>query len=233
MSLIVSSVNIRQDSEGRFRLNDLHKAAGGESKHQPAFWLRSNQTQELIDEITNSANLQSLPVASVGGRNGGTYVCKELVYAYAMWISPRFHLQVIQAYDALVRGQLDEAKRLASRERARLESPILNASIKTQREKSGKPIKHYLFSNEYDMINKIALGMTTKEYRAKHGLDRSNPIRDHLTKCEIECIEHLQRVNASLIDIGMDYRSRKNHLNKLYITHHYRKLEDEVMRLEA
>lgn len=228
-NLIVSSKTIRQDAEGRFRLNDLHKAAGGEKRHSPSYWLENQQTDALVRILQTTGN----PVVSIGGRSGGTYVCKELVYAYAMWISPEFHLQVIQAYDAIVRGQLEEASRIASRDRARLESPVLNESIKVAREKAGKPVSHYLFSNEYDMINKITLGMTAKGYRARHGLDKSNPIRDHLTACEIQCIEHLQRVNSSLIDIGMSFEDRKNQLNKLYITHHYKKLMDEVLQLEA
>lgn len=231
-NLIVSSKTIRQDAEGRFRLNDLHKAAGAENKHRPSIWVSNQQTQDLIDEINLKAVIPALDSVQ-GGSHAGTYVCKELVYAYAMWISPRFHLQVIQAYDAIVRGQLEEASRIASRDRARLESPVLNESIKVAREKAGKPVSHYLFSNEYDMINKITLGLTAKAYRERHGLEKSNPIRDHLTACEIQCIEHLQRVNSSLIDIGMNFEDRKNQLNKLYITHHYKKLTDEVLQLEA
>ncbi|EMI7476958.1 KilA-N domain-containing protein [Morganella morganii] len=107
--LIISNTSIKQDIDGRYSLNDLHKASGNKEKDKPANWLRSEKTVELIDEILiaqnrevkNTARKQA-PVMSKSGRYGGTYVCKELVYSYAMWISAAFSLKVIRAYDALV-----------------------------------------------------------------------------------------------------------------------------------
>lgn len=96
--LIISSKDIRT-LDGLYSLNDLHKAAGSESRHLPAQFLRNQQTKELIAEIENYANSHSLAVNTNQGRSGGTWVCKELVYAYAMWISPKFNLQVIRAFD--------------------------------------------------------------------------------------------------------------------------------------
>ncbi len=106
--ITIANIGIRQDNEGRFCLNDFHRAAGGLDKHKPAYWTRGDAFLDLVQEvqlerIDQGADLQLAPVASVhGGSNPGTYVIKELVYAYAMWISAKFHLQVIRAYDQLV-----------------------------------------------------------------------------------------------------------------------------------
>lgn len=107
--LVIGSFSIRQDEDGRYCLNDLHKASGGDKKHQPAYFVRNQQTKDLI-EIIESENddLQicrsKQAVNSIRGKGleQGTYVVKELVYSYAMWISAKFHLMVIRAYDSLV-----------------------------------------------------------------------------------------------------------------------------------
>lgn len=102
----VSNISVKQDAEGRYCLNDLHRASGFAKKHRPQYWIDNQQTKELIAELENSkAGIPALATKH-GGSDRGTYVAKELVYAYAMWISPKFHLQVIRAYDALQRPTL-------------------------------------------------------------------------------------------------------------------------------
>ena len=106
----VANIAITQDAEGRYSLNDLHRAAGGEKfpsgedRHKPVHFFRLDSTQALINEIEKVVNPTFKAVSTTKGRNGGTFVVKELVYAYAMWISPAFHLKVIRAYDAMATG---------------------------------------------------------------------------------------------------------------------------------
>lgn len=109
----VCGVEVNRDPAGRFSLNDLHRAAGGESRHRPNYWLGLDQTQALIAELKKpTAGIPAVkeiqPVRSVPGApstGGGTFVVRELVYGYAMWISPAFHLTVIRTFDALATGQ--------------------------------------------------------------------------------------------------------------------------------
>lgn len=129
----ICSHTIRQDDAGRYCLNDLHRAAGGDKKHQPANFLRTNTAKELVAELEAESSVphfrgteqnqgltsdqpvshfreteQNQPLITHQGGNGlkGTFVCKELVYAYAMWISPKFQLHVIRTFDAVVQAQL-------------------------------------------------------------------------------------------------------------------------------
>lgn len=106
----IAGVAIKQDADGRFCLNDLHRAAGGDQFpdgnpiHRPGEFLRLQQTQELIAEL-ETAGIPAIKTAA--GRNGGSYSAKELVYAYANWISAPFYLKVIRTFDAVVTGNLD------------------------------------------------------------------------------------------------------------------------------
>jgi anti-repressor protein len=77
--------------------------AGSSKTDQPSNWLANAKTQALVDEVKKSIPGNS----GIQSKQGlGTFVCKELVYAYAMWISPAFHLKVIRAFDALVSGRM-------------------------------------------------------------------------------------------------------------------------------
>ena len=104
MNIQISNVTIRQTENQLYNLNDLHKASGGQDAQRPTFWLRNQQTQELIAEIEAQGGVAV--TTSQGGKNRGTFVCKELVYAYATWISAKFFLLVIRTFDAVVSGSL-------------------------------------------------------------------------------------------------------------------------------
>lgn len=104
-SLSILGTKIRQDAEGRFCLNDCHKAAGGDAAKKPANFLRLDTTKALAAEISRCSDVSNAPVnVKQGGNDQGSYACRELIYAYGEWISPAFHLTVIRAFDALVTG---------------------------------------------------------------------------------------------------------------------------------
>ena len=105
ITILDQAINI---IDGLYSLNDMHRASGSDKKHQPAFFVRNQEVADLAEEIKHSANLQSEQVLKKinGGSKRGTYACKELVYRYAMWISPKFALLVIRTFDKLITGEL-------------------------------------------------------------------------------------------------------------------------------
>ncbi|MGL5181156.1 phage antirepressor KilAC domain-containing protein [Herbaspirillum huttiense] len=134
--IIISGITIRRDANGRYCLNDLHKAAGEEGRHKPGNWLMLDQTKALVAEI----EIAGIP--AIQSKQGlGTFVAKELVYAYAMWISAAFHLKVIRAYDTMVTTALSipqnlpDALRLAADladQKAKAEAALAIAAPKAE-----------------------------------------------------------------------------------------------------
>lgn len=97
-NLTILKTSIRS-YENLFSLNDLHKASGGVEKHRPSLFIRLDATKDLISEIQKEVKSTDLIFKTTGGRGlRGTYACEELMLAYAMWISPKFHLIVLRAF---------------------------------------------------------------------------------------------------------------------------------------
>ncbi|MCX8581133.1 MULTISPECIES: KilA-N domain-containing protein [unclassified Gilliamella] len=228
MNITILNTAIKQDKKGLFCINDVHKAAGGKNKHKPSYWLSNQLTKELIAEISSDGGI---PLSVVrGGLNQGTYVCKELVYAYAMWINAKFHLHVIRTFDEVIQ---QDYQRQRLRELAKVEYKPMTDAIKFEKEHQGKDVKYFHFSNEADLINRIALGMTSAKFKVFHKIGKTESIRDYLTPCQIKCITDLQRANTAFIQLGMEFEDRKVKLMELFKRNHIISLFDEQHHIAA
>jgi len=70
-----------------------------------------------------------------------------------------------------------------------------------------------IISNEADLINRIVLGCTAKQYKERNNVDN---VRDAVSEAELATINRLQIINTGLILIDMPYEERKEHLIKCY-----------------
>ena len=106
MNLTINDIQITTDEHGRYSLNDLHKAAGSKVKHLPSKFYRSHGFKEEVEFLMSRSGHLPPIVKKQGRYNGGTWVCKELVYSYAMWISPEFKVKVIQTFDDVANSRV-------------------------------------------------------------------------------------------------------------------------------
>lgn len=135
--LMIGNFAIRQDEDGRYCLNDLHKASGDQRKDRPGYFIENEKTQELINVIeaeyydvgNPTSSKKAINIIRGKGREQGTYAVKELIYAYAMWISAKFHLTVIRAYDAMVmQWQINDRQSISPEQQALLHEIVARRS---------------------------------------------------------------------------------------------------------
>lgn len=223
--LTIAQTQISQHN-GLFSLNDLHKSSGGADKHKPSNFMRNTQTKELIAEIeqVSDLSLDKKPVAYEtihGGKNNGTFVCKELVYAYAMWISAKFHLAVIRAFDALNTGAIPCLGKSTTTDRTPLRQAV---SLLVSKKGLGYD-EAYRFVHQYmgvDSIDEIAIHDLPKAVAYVHSLALSNIHNDHNAFWKmVGLLEHerisdeLKRLNNTINQAEQFITQAKRQINHL------------------
>lgn len=115
--------------------------------------------------------------------------------------------------EAYIKQFNEMASFINSLQQAKLEFPAFTNAILNAHEEP----KHYHFSNEINMINKIVLGVTASKYKEENGIDKKvQSIRPYLSVGQISRIEELQRIDIGLIVAGLEYAQRKEILKSHY-----------------
>lgn len=91
---------------------------------------------------------------------------------------------------------------------ARTQFPLLTDNIKLLHENP----RPYHFSNECDMLNRIVIGKTAKQFRQEHGIPKGESIRPYLNADQINMLDILQKVDIGLLVSVSDYEQRKRYL---------------------
>ena len=77
--------------------------------------------------------------------------------------------------------------------------------------------KSYHYSNEYNMINRIVLGMDAKHFREAHGIQDAKSIRPFLSDQQSKAIKKLQLEDIRLLYRGLDFNARKLFLEAVFL----------------
>lgn len=139
---------------------------------------------------------------------------------------------VIKAFNKMEAYVVSEEQRKLTRKQSAMNAPEMTEALLSHRRDLGKATKPHHYSNEFDMVNRIVLGVSKKKWCEMEEISKEN-FRDALTSVQIEAVENLQTANTVLIETGMEYQTRKNKLSKIYDKKFAQRCLDEIVRLNA
>ncbi|MCK3657064.1 hypothetical protein A4G19_15495 [Pasteurellaceae bacterium Macca] len=105
-----------------------------------------------------------------------------------------------------------------AREQIKHDQRRLNDAIKYRQDQTGK-LNKYAYSQENNLIYRVALGQTGKQWLSENGYPDDDDIRQHLSENTLKLLDELTTENAVMIKLGMPYSERKIKLEQsaLYV----------------
>ena len=190
---------LQKTEEIYFNATEMAKLFG---KRPNDFWNDKQNTAYLDALITTTGGNKEAFVFTRKGKCGGTWFHNDLALQFARWLSPMFAVHLDRWTKERLTQERDWRQKRIEAKTGFL--PMTKAVLHAH-----DPVKHYHFSNEADMINRIVLGMPAKEFRIKHGVEC---VRDALDAAQLSEINRLQIINTGLIEVGMEFQERKEKL---------------------
>ncbi len=172
-------------------LQSIHQITGGESGYSREFTELNFQPSKYVDET---------------GRKLPCYLLtRDGFVALAMGFTGKkadaFKEQYIKLFNEM-------EQQILSIQSLRDQHPLLTEAIKATRENP----QPWDYSNEADMMNRIVLGMTAKQFRDVNGIAKNDRIRPHMTKDEADLMQRLQIMDVGLQYSTPDFQERKRKL---------------------
>ena len=190
--------------------------------------------RKMLDELNIDAAMFSATYKA--GRNN-TYECFNLPKRETLILvsgySVSMRASIIDRWQELESQELLESERKNSRQQAKLEAPLMTKALQDARARQGKESPPHVFSNDYDMIYRIVLGLPAKKYKAEQGIDDKTNLRDVLSLEQIKAIESLQRLNQSMHQLDYDFDARKEKLHQVFMRDHAQAMIAEITRDNA
>jgi len=213
----VNNVEVTVDLSMLVKTDDMFFNATEIAKQfekQPNEFLRSESAKEYIKALIEvKSNTEKSRIAESdlirtrkGSKYGGTWLHQDLALQFARWISPVFSVKL----DIWIKERLREEE---GRRKAILAAKTGYLELSEAVMHDHDPVKGYHYSNEANLINRIVLGMTAKEYKKIHAVDN---VRDNVDVFEAKSLDKLQKMDTSLIELGVEYQERKDRLTKFY-----------------
>lgn len=223
--VLINAVNAR----------DIHEFLCVKSKY--ADWIKNRIAKyefiENIDYVKTAS--QSLERASTGAAAAFSFVeyhlSPDMTKQVAMVENSDKGRDVRLYYIDLEKRHADKLIGNKLRSELSLEyRPMTDAIVNSL---DGKEAKFWNFTNEADLINRIAIGCTASKFRKENEVEDKESIRDYFSPAQKTAILALQRANTVYLDDGLSFQERKDKLNTLFNKRHKQKLIDEIFRLAA
>ena len=232
-NITVFEKTIRIDAEGRFCLNDIHKAAMANGKatesQRPGSFFQSESVQSFIEAVDENATI--VAVKKTQGRNGGTYATELVALRYAGWISPKVEVEVYRTFqkvahadealthDLIERQQNPEAaKRLAARAQSKVARNAFTDGLK----RHGVTGKGYALCT--NAIYEPLFGTNAKGLLALKNMPVTANAREVMDRRELVAVMFAEELSLARIE-------RDNAQGNLECIQHSRKAATETKRV--